>query len=37
MSFSGDKVQCMADYVKLSARDKPSHLILHIGTNNVSY
>ena len=36
ISFSEATVQCMADYVKPSLRDKPSHLILHIGTNDLN-
>ena len=33
---SQSHVQCMADYVKPSQRDKASHLILHIGTNDLN-
>ena len=36
MSFSGATVQCMADYIKLSLCDKPSHLILHIRTSDLN-
>ena len=36
MSFSGATVQCIADYVKPSLCDKPSHLILHIGINDLN-
>ena len=36
MSFSGATVQCKAEYVKPSLRDKPSHLILHVGTNDLN-
>ena len=35
MFFSGVTVQGMADYVKPSLRDKPSHLILHIQPNDL--
>ena len=32
--FSGAKVSCMVDYVKLTiSDDKPDHVILHTGTN----
>ena len=35
-SFSGAKVSCMADHVKLTIRDnKPDHVILRTGTNDV--
>ena len=36
MSFSGATVQCKAEYVKPSLRDKPNHLILHVGTNDLN-
>ena len=36
MSFSGATVQCKAEYVKPSLRDKPSHLILHVGINDLN-
>ena len=36
ISFSGATVQCMADYVKPLLHDKLSHLILHIGTNDLN-
>ena len=36
MSFSGATVQYKADYVKPSLCDKPSHLILHVGTNDLN-
>ena len=31
--FSGSKVRCMKDHMKLSMREKPDHTILHVGTN----
>ena len=34
-SFSGSKVQCMKDHMKLSMRKKPDHTILHVGTNDL--
>ena len=35
-SFSGAKVSCMVDHVKLTLRDdKPDHIILHAGTNDL--
>ena len=36
MSFSGATVQRIADYVKPSLCDKPNHLILHIGINDLN-
>ena len=33
-SFSGAKVMCMEDYVKLIMREMPTHIILHVGTND---
>ena len=34
--FSGAKVSCMVDYVKLTIHDdKPDHVILHTGTNDL--
>ena len=34
-SFSGAKVMCMEDYVKPTLREMPTHIILHVGTNDV--
>ena len=34
-SFSGAKVMCMEHYVKPTLREMPTHIILHIGTNDV--
>ena len=35
-SFSGAKVSCMVDHVKPTLRDdKPDHIILHAGTNDL--
>ena len=36
MSFSGATVQCMADYINPLLHDKPSHPILHVGTNHLN-
>ena len=33
--FSGAKVMCMEDYVKPTLREMPTHIILHVGTNDV--
>ena len=33
-SFSGAKVMCMEDYVKPTLREMPTHIILHVGTND---
>ena len=34
-SFSGAKVMCMEDYVKPTLREMPTHIILHVGTNDL--
>ena len=34
-SFSGAKVVYMEDYVKPTLREMPTHIILHVGTNDV--
>ena len=35
-SFSGAKISCMVDHVKPTLRDdKPDHIILHVGTNDL--
>ena len=34
-SFSGAKVMCMEGYVKPTLREIPTHIILHVGTNDV--
>ena len=36
ISFSGATVQCMADYINPLLHDKPSHPILHVGTNHLN-
>ena len=36
MSFSGATVQCVNDYVKPSLCDKPTHLILHVRSNDLN-
>ena len=33
--FPGAKARCMKDYVKPSVRQKPDHLILRVGTNDL--
>ena len=36
-SFSSAKVKCMKDYIKPCIREEqPDHVILHVGTNNLS-
>ena len=35
-TFSGATVSCMEDYMKPSLRNPPDHLILHVGTNDLS-
>ena len=35
-TFSGGKTTCMNDYVKPSVGSSPEHLILHVGTNDLS-
>ena len=35
-SFSGAKVRCMEDYIQPTLRETPSHVILHVGTNDVT-
>ena len=35
-SFSGAKVRCMGDYIQSTLRETPSHVILHVGTNDVT-
>ena len=34
--FSGSKVRCMKDYMKPSMRENTDHIILHIGTNDLT-
>ena len=34
-SFSGAKVTFMEDYVKPTLREMPTHIILHVGTNDI--
>lgn len=34
-SISGAKTGCMDDYVNPSIREKPDHIVLHVGTNNL--
>ena len=35
-TFSGGKTTCMNDYVKSPVGSSPDHLILHVGTNDLS-
>ena len=35
-TFLGAKTICMHDYVKPSVRSSPNHIILHVGTNDLS-
>ena len=35
-SFSGAKVTCMEDYIQPTLRETPSHVILHVGTNDMT-
>ena len=35
-NFPGARFKCMQDYVKLSLRKKPHHLIIHIGSKDIS-
>ena len=35
-NFPGARVECMQDYVKLSLRENPHHLIILLGTNDIS-
>ena len=35
-SFSGAKIQCMRQYIKPSLSQKPDHVIIHIGTNDLA-
>ena len=33
--FAGAKVRCMRDHMKPSLREKPDHIVLHVGTNDL--
>ena len=35
-SFSGTNVRCMEDYKQSTLRETPSHVILHVGTHDVT-
>ena len=35
-SFSDAKVRCMEDYIQHTLRETPSHVILHVGTNDLT-
>ena len=34
--FKAAKVKCMKDYIKSLLNEKPNHVIIHIGTNNIA-
>ena len=34
--FPGARVRCMQDYVRLTIRENPDHIILHVGTNGLT-
>ena len=33
--FAGAKVRCMKDHIKPTLREKPNHIVLHVGTNDL--
>ena len=35
-SFSGEKVRCMEEYIQPTLRETPSHVILHVCTNDAT-
>ena len=35
-NFSSARVTCMQDYVKSSLSETPHHLVIHVGTNDIS-
>ena len=35
-SFSGEKVRCVEEYIQPTLRETPSHVILHVCTNDVT-
>ena len=34
--FPGARVRCMQDYVRPTIRENPNHIILHVGTNDLT-
>ena len=34
-NFVGAKVRCMKDHIKPSLREKPDHIVLHVGINDL--
>ena len=34
--FPGAKIRCMQDYTWPASRDKPDHIIIHVGTNDLA-
>ena len=34
--FSGAKVRCLKDHMKLSLRENPDHFVLHVETNDLN-
>ena len=34
--FPGAKIRCMQDYTRPALRDKPDHIIIHVGTNDLA-
>ena len=35
-SFSGAKIKCMEDYAQPAIRTNPDHIVIHVGTNDLS-
>ena len=33
--FAGAKVRCMKDHIKPTLREKPDHIVFHVGTNDL--
>ena len=33
--FTGAKVRCMKNHIKPTLREKPDHIVLHVGTNDL--
>ena len=34
-TFKAFKVRCVKDHIKLSLKEKPNHIVLHVGTNDL--
>ena len=34
--FSGAKIKCMKDYVQQTVSPNPDHIVIHVGTNDLS-